>query len=169
MAALAGFKTDPCDERFLKAYQANSPVAPLVCAWSALGLRLVCAITLCVHCHWSALGLRLVCGWSAPMSCVYTAIGLRLVCAWSAVGLRNSLCIHCHWSALDLRLVCGWSAPLSFVYTVIGLRLVCWNAWFVLARLFGTDFVFVCFLSNICFAAPFTVLWLLWRLENWTP
>ena len=47
------------------------------------------------------------------------------------------------------------------------LRLVCSSL--PLACLFGTDLVFICFLSNICFAAPLTVLWLLWRLENWTP
>ena len=158
MAALAGFKTGPCDERFLKAYQANSPVAPLVCAWSAVGLRHYPLCTLPLVCAWSALGLWLVCANVLRVHCHWSALGLRLVCATPFVYI-----------AIGLRLICGWSAPLSFVYTVIGLRLVCWNAWFVLACLFGTDFVFVCVLSNICFAAPFTVLWLLWRLENWTP
>ena len=81
-------KTGPRDEKFQKAYKTQSPVAPLVCAWSAplpfvyiaIGLRLVCA--------WSVVGLR-----NYP---VYTAIGLRLVCAWYAVGLRHYPIVHCH-------------------------------------------------------------------------
>ena len=110
---------------------------------SALGLWLVCATILChlctlpLLCAWSAVGLRHYPLCTLPLVCAWSVVGLRhypvctlpFVCAWSAVGLRHYPIVHCHWSALDLRLVCGWFAPLPSVYIAIGLRLVCgWSA-----------------------------------------
>ena len=189
MAALAGFKTGPCDERFLKAYQANSPVAPLVCAWSALGLRLVCATTLCVHCHWFVLGLWLVCATILCVHChssalglrlvcatilLYTAIGLRLICAWSAVGLRHyplcTLPFVCAWSVVGLRryplvaLVCATilSAPCATI--------LCARRHLVSARFVPAYLVVLFLMINVKFmlAAPL-VLWLLWLASKLAP
>ena len=137
---------------------------------SALGLWLVCATILChlctlpLLCAWSAVGLR-----HYPIvHCHWSALGLRLVCA-------TTLCVHCHWFALGLWLVCATILWLPLVCATIlsapCATILCARRHLVSARFVPAYLVVLFLMINVKFmlAAPLIVLWLLWLASKLAP